>query len=347
MSVFSNSAFDEHENVHFWHDQASGLRAIIAIHSSARGPAAGGCRAWAYDSSDAALTDVLRLSRGMSYKNAMAGLNLGGGKAVILRQPGCEITDATMHSFGRFVDSLNGRYITAEDVGMSVSWMQTVATETRFVAGLPPKGDAAGGDPSPTTALGTYHGIRAAVARQLGKDSLRGLKIAVQGVGNVGMHLCELLAEDNCELWVADVNAERLAQANKRFDAKVVALDEILFQDVDVISPCALGAVLNRESIPKIKSRVIAGAANNQLATAADGQRLLDAGILYCPDYVINAGGIINVSSEYEGDVSQAEVVQQVEAIGPRLGEIFEQAARDKRSTSDIADEMARSLIGR
>lgn len=346
MSVFENSEFDQHEQVRFWYDAASGLRAIIAIHSRARGAAAGGCRAWHYTSDEAALTDVLRLSRGMSYKNAMAGLKLGGGKAVILKGEGEALTPESMQSFGRFVDSFQGSYVTAEDVGMSVEWMQTVASVTPYVAGLPPKEGEAGGDPSPKTAYGTFRGMEAAVRHRLGRESLQGLRVAVQGVGNVGFHLCRYLHEAGCSLVVADVNEARLDDAAREFDATIASLDSILFQDVDVVSPCALGAILSAESIPAIQAKVIAGAANNQLATDADGRLLVERGILYCPDYVINAGGIINVACEYEGNFTNSDVVSLVEKIGPRLSEIFRVSEERGQPTNEVADAMARSLIG-
>ena len=347
MSVFSSAAFDDHEEVHFCADRETGLRAIIAIHSLFRGPAAGGCRVWSYANDNAALTDVLRLARGMSYKNAMADLDLGGGKAVILRSPDADVTPEQLVRFGEFVDSLAGRYITAEDVGMSVEKMQQIARSTNHLAGLPSREGAAGGDPSPKTALGVFHGMGAAVSAHLQRDSLAGLRVAVQGVGHVGMWLCHFLHEAGAELIVADIVADRVAEAVQRFGARPVSLDAILAEDVDVVAPCALGGVLNRESIPALKARVVAGAANNQLATDADGQRLYDAGILYCPDYVINAGGIINVACEYEGNVTDAEVDKRVEAIASRLTEVFVRAGDREQPTNVVADDMARGLIGR
>lgn len=345
MAVFEDSAFDDHERVIFCRDAISGLKAIIAIHSTALGPAAGGCRLWQYPSDDAALHDVLRLSQGMSYKNAMAGLSFGGGKAVILKSPGFEATDALFEKFGDFVEQLNGSYITAEDVGMSVAIMQTIARRTRFVTGLPKKAGHAGGDPSPITAYGVFKGIEAAVRFKLGRDSVKDLKVAVQGVGNVGYSLCRYLAEAGARLVVADINEARVQAAREEFDAEAVLLDDILFQKVDVVSPCALGAVMTEQTIPRLQTPIVAGAANNQLETLADGKRLSDAGILYAPDYVINGGGIINVASEYHGTESDAEVIQLVEAIGPRLTRIFEKAAATGRPTNLIADEQARKII--
>ena len=345
MAVFEDSAFDDHERVIFCRDAATGLNAIIAIHSTALGPAAGGCRLWKYPSDDAALHDVLRLSQGMSYKNAMAGLSFGGGKAVILKSADFTGTDALFEKFGDFVEQLNGSYITAEDVGMSVAIMQTIARRTRFVTGLPKKAGHAGGDPSPITAYGVFKGIEAAVRFKLGRDTVEGLKVAVQGVGNVGYNLCRYLAAAGARLVVADINKARVQSAREEFGAEAAALDDILFQKVDVVSPCALGAVLTEQTIPRLQATIVAGAANNQLETLADGRRLSDAGVLYAPDYVINGGGIINVASEYRGTESDAEVMQLVEAIGPRLTRIFETAASTGRPTNVIADEQARKII--
>jgi leucine dehydrogenase len=345
MAVFEDSAFDDHERVIFCRDVATDLKAIIAIHSTALGPAAGGCRLWAYASDDEALHDVLRLSQGMSFKNAMAGLTFGGGKAVILKTKGFAGTEALYERFGDFVELLNGSYITAEDVGMSVEIMQTIARRTRFVTGLPQKAGQAGGDPSPKTAFGVFKGIEAAVRFKLSRDELKGLKVAVQGVGNVGYNLCRYLHEAGAKLIVADMNGARVEAACEEFGAEAVTLDEILFQQVDVLSPCALGAILNQQTIPKLKAAIVAGAANNQLETLADGQRLADAGILYAPDYVINGGGIINVASEYHGTEDDDEVMQSVAAIGPRLTRIFEEAVATGRPTNVIADGQARKII--
>ncbi|MEL7311094.1 MAG: Glu/Leu/Phe/Val dehydrogenase dimerization domain-containing protein [Pseudomonadota bacterium] len=347
MSVFDNLAFEQHERVLHCSDPVSGLKAIIAIHSTFRGPAAGGCRLWHYPDADAAVTDVLRLSRGMSYKNAMADLPLGGGKAVIMTGPERQVTDDQLSAFGRFVETLQGEYITAEDVGMSVAAMQTVASETNHVAGLPPEAGKAGGDPSPKTADGVFHGIRAAVKHSLQRDDLEGLKVAVQGVGNVGANLCRSLHAAGASLLVADIDAARVARICDECSAQPVALDEVLLSDVDVIAPCALGAVLDAPTIARLRARIVAGAANNQLASDSDGQLLFDAGILYAPDYVINAGGIINVACEYAGDETEETVDERVAQIGERLSAIFEQSERLGLPTNHIADSMARSLIGR
>ena len=345
MAACDDPAFDNHERVVFCRDAATGLKAIIAIHSTALGPAAGGCRLWNYESDDAALHDVLRLSQGMSYKNAMAGLDFGGGKAVIIKTPDFDGSEALYEKFGDFVEELNGEYITAEDVGMSVSIMETVARRTSHVTGLPRTDGRAGGDPSPKTAFGVFRGIEAAVHFKLDRADVSGLTVAVQGVGNVGYHLCRYLAGAGATLIVSDINEGRVKKVCEEFGATAAPLADILSQDADVLAPCALGAILNNQSIPKLKVAIVAGGANNQLETDADGQRLTDAGILYAPDYVINGGGIINVACEYAGGVDDAEVDQLVAAIGPRLKDIFEQAAESGKPTNVIADAQARQLI--
>ncbi len=345
MSVFDHPEFDHHEAVHFFDDPASGLKAIIALHSTALGPAAGGCRFWQYDVSADALTDVLRLSRGMTYKNAVAGLPFGGGKAVILKDSASTKSPELMRAFGRAVDSLSGQYVTAEDVGMSVDDMRIVQGETRHVSGLPQSGSAAGGDPSPWTALGVYLGIQAAVRARLGRDTVEGLKVAVQGVGHVGFHLCKLLHEAGAELLVADVSRENLRKLTGAVPVTEVSPREILFADVDVLSPCALGNVLDSQTIPRLKASVIAGAANNQLSVESDGDQLVERNILYAPDYVINAGGIISVAREYFEQGSEDEVRADVNRIPERLDDIFRKSADTGRATNRIADDIARRIV--
>jgi leucine dehydrogenase len=345
MTVFTNPAFDNHERVLFCRDEATGLCAIIAIHSTALGPAAGGTRLWTYESDDDALYDVLRLSQGMSYKNAMAGLKFGGGKAVIMKTADFEASDALFERFGAFVETLGGDYITAEDVGMSVEIMETIAHKTRFVSGLPLKSGKAGGDPSPKTAYGIYCGIQAAASAKFAREDLEGIRVAVQGVGHVGYYLCKLLHDAGATLLVSDLDEARVERACSEFGAEAVPGSEILSADVDVLAPCALGAILDAESIPGIQARIIAGGANNQLRRPEDGQRLADAGILYAPDYVINAGGIINVACEYFGDVDDEGVMDLVAQIGPRLAGIFEEAQRTGEPTNVIADRQARKII--
>ena len=347
MEIFDMREFDGHELVVFGNDARTGLRAIIAIHSTTLGPAAGGCRMRPYATTAEAVADVLRLSRGMSYKNAMAGLALGGGKAVIMGDSRKAKTAELFEAFGRLVDSLGGRYVTAEDVGTTITDMSNVARATRYVAGLGTAPGRAGGDPGPKTALGVHLGIKAAVKFRLGRSDLKGVKVAIQGLGGVGQHLCGLLAAEGAELFVADVQAAAVQRAQEQFKAHPVAVEEVLALDVDVLSPCALGAVLNSKAIPKLRARIVAGAANNQLAQDGDGAALQAASILYAPDYVINAGGIISVSREYQGGASEAQVIADIQAIPARLTEIFERARRENRPTNQVADHMARERLGK
>ena len=351
MDLFQMRDFDAHEQVTFGYDAASGLRALIAIHSTALGPSAGGCRMWPYPAFADAVADGLRLSRGMSYKNAMAELPFGGGKAVIIGDPR-EKTRQRMEAFARLVDSLGGRYITAEDVGTTTADMEQVANVTPFVSGLvrdagrgSDLGTPAGGDPGPKTALGVFLGLKAAVKFRLERASLEGVKIAVQGLGGVGHPLCRLLAAEGAVLRVADSRPGVAQRVCQELGALEVPADSILSQDVDVFSPCALGAIFDARSIPTLRARVIAGAANNQLARDEDGDALTRAGILYAPDYVINAGGIISVAREYEGGATSAQVKAEIERIPVRLTEIFERARRESRPTSAIADQMARERL--
>ncbi len=352
--LFDAPDFDAHEGVHWFADRATGLRAIIAVHSTHLGPAAGGCRFWDYASDGAALTDALRLSRGMSYKNAMAGLPLGGGKAVILKR---EHKDAALlEAFGSAIESLSGKYVTAEDVGMTDHDMTVIARKTRHVSGLPvspaaaggnPGTAAAGGNPGPSTAEGVFLGIRAAIRHKLGRDNFNGVHVAIQGLGSVGMALAERLHAAGAKLTVADIHPDRTARAARDLGADVAGIRAILATKADVLSPCALGAVLDETSIAALNVPIVAGAANNQLATPADGARVQARGILYAPDYVINAGGIINVAAEYLGAGDAASVTAAIARIEPRLADIFATADADGRSTDVVADAMARALIGR
>ena len=339
--------FDAHEEIHFVTDEKCGLKAIIAIHSTHLGPGAGGCRFWHYAMDEEGLTDALRLSRGMSYKNAMAGLPLGGGKTVILADEERTKTPDLLHAFGKAVDHLGGRYITAEDVGMSVSDMIEVRRVTQFVAGLPNSGSDVGGDPGPHTSLGVFLGIKAAVKRALGKDSLEGLHVALQGAGSVATGVALHAAAEGANLSIADVDsakAQKLAQAS---DGKVVSPEEILGLEADVFSPNALGAILTEETVSALKVPIVAGGANNQLATPEDGQRLQERGILYAPDYVINAGGIINVCTEYLGDGDASLVRERIEGIPVRLEQIWTESQATGRDPAAVADAMAQRLIGR
>ncbi|MES2057470.1 MAG: Glu/Leu/Phe/Val dehydrogenase dimerization domain-containing protein [Pseudomonadota bacterium] len=340
--------FDDHEGVHLFTDATSGLQAVIAIHSTKLGPAAGGVRFWHYADSDGAITDALRLSRGMSFKNAMAGLPMGGGKGVVLAaKPGDTITTAQLEAFGRAVDSLGGRYVTAEDVGMSEASMKTIATMTRHVSGLPVAAGSAGGDPGPYTAHGVYLGVKAAAKRGLGADSMKDVHVAIQGVGSVGGGLARLLARDGARLTLADVNADRARALAADLGGEVATTDAILGLQADIVSPNALGAILTEESIAALRTTVIAGGANNQLATREDGARLAARGILYAPDYVINAGGIINVGLEYLGQGDEAEVNARIAKIPERLIEVWDESDRSGAPASDVADMIAKRLIGR
>jgi leucine dehydrogenase len=336
MDPKSNLSFDNHEEVVFVGGEAQGYAGIIAVHSTAIGPAAGGCRIWDYDSADDALTDALRLSRGMTYKNAMADLPLGGGKAVIYRI-NTDRVDA-FQKFGEAVEKLNGRYITAEDVGASVADMRAIAGGTSYVAGIPKEHGQAGGDPSPMTALGTFVSINALLG-----GSVQGRTITVQGVGNVGFNLCRLLSEEGAKIVVADVNKANLQRA-EALDVEIAPVDQIHAVKADVFSPCALGAGLNVKTIPELGAPIICGAANNQLATEADGQRLVERGVTYAPDYVVNAGGIINVSAEYLGEA--ADVVEaRVRAIAPRLLRVLETAKSENLTPHQAADRIVREKL--
>ena len=339
--------FDDHEGVHLFRDAQAGLTAIIAIHSTHLGPAAGGARFWHYPDRADAVTDALRLSRGMSYKNAMAGLPMGGGKGVILADADRAKSPALLAAFGRAIESLGGRYVTAEDVGMSDADMQAIAGATRHVSGLPVGEGHAGGDPGPSTATGVFLGVKAAIRRALGKDSTRGVHVAIQGVGSVGGGLARLLAAEGARLTLADVDEGRARRLAEALGAEVVAPDAVLGLAADVVSPCALGAILTAESIAALQAPIVAGGANNQLATAAEGAALHARGILYAPDYVINAGGIINVSLEYLGHGDRAEVEARVAEIPGRLEQVWAESAASGRPASDVADAMARALIGR
>lgn len=339
--------FDAHEAVHFVTDEKSGLRAIIAMHSTHLGPAAGGSRFWHYEDDADALTDALRLSRGMSFKNAMAGLPLGGGKAVILADADRSKTPEKLAAFGRAVQGLGGRYVTAEDVGINVSDMIEVSRQTKFVAGLPVEQGEVGGDPGPHTALGVFLGIKAAVKRALGKDSVSGLHIALQGAGSVASGVAMHAAAEGARLSIADVDGARAEKLAGATGGTVVSPSAIMTLEADVFSPNALGAILSAETIPGLKVPVVAGAANNQLATAEDGQRLMQRGILYAPDYVINAGGIINVSTEYLKDGDASVVRRRIEGIPERLERIWAESQASGRDPAAVADAMAMKLIGR
>jgi leucine dehydrogenase len=339
--------FDAHEEIHFVTDEQCSLKAIIAVHSTHLGPAGGGVRFWHYAKDEDALTDALRLSRGMSYKNAMAGLPLGGGKAVILADEKRTKTPEMLHAFGKAVDGVGGRYVTAEDVGMNVADMVEVGRSTKYLAGLPNSAGDVGGDPGPHTSLGVFLGIKAAVKRALGRDNLNGLHIAMQGAGSVATGVALHACAEGAKLSIADVDQ---AKAQKLADAtggNLVSPEDILTLEADVVSPNALGAILNEQTIAALKTPIVAGGANNQLATGQDGERLHARGILYAPDYVINAGGIINVCTEYLGDGDASLVRQRIEGIPVRLEQIWAESQASGRDPASVADAMAQRLIGR
>ncbi|HEV7658403.1 MAG TPA: Glu/Leu/Phe/Val dehydrogenase dimerization domain-containing protein [Allosphingosinicella sp.] len=346
-SLWDFPDFDEHELVHFVTDPKTGLKAVIAVHSTHVGPGAGGTRFWHYAQPSDAIADALRLSRGMSYKNAMAGLPLGGGKAVILADEGRTKTPEMLAAFGRAVAGLCGRYVTAEDVGMSVADMVAISKETQYVAGLPVAEGAVGGDPGPHTSYGVFLGVKAAAKRALGKDSLNGLHIAIQGAGSVASGFARRAAAEGARLSIADVDQGRAQALAAETGGTVVGTDEIMTLEADVLSPNALGAILDAESIAALNVPIVAGGANNQMATRDDGDRVQARSILYAPDYVINAGGIINVSTEYLGDGDQAMVRRRIEAIPGRLEEIWRESADTGRNPARVAGDMARRLIGR
>ncbi|MGA6099462.1 Glu/Leu/Phe/Val dehydrogenase dimerization domain-containing protein [Stutzerimonas marianensis] len=344
MSVFTHPDFDAHEQVVFCHDQASGLKAIIAIHDTTLGPALGGCRMFPYVNDDEALRDVLRLSRGMTLKSSLAGLKLGGGKAVIIGDPHTGKSPALLHAMGDFVDSLGGRYITAADSGTGEPEMQAFAQRTRHVIGATPRatldGSIASGDPSPSTALGVFVGLKAAVRYRLGRDDLIGLKVAIQGVGHVGLGLARHLKEAGAQLWVSDIFDANVRTAVEELGACAVRPHDIYGLDVDVFAPCAMGGILNAETLTTLRAPVIAGAANNQLASPEIGAELQRRNCLYAPDYAINAGGIIDVYYQRVGG-SASHSDAHIRGIADTLRQIFERAAASGECTSVIADRLA------
>lgn len=330
------------EGLHVINDGESGLTGIIAIHSTNLGPAAGGCRFWHYAEQDQLISDAVRLARGMSYKNALAGLPLGGGKAVLQKPKGDFDREDYFRAFGKAVAQLEGNYITAEDVGTSVADMQVVRSQTRFVAGLEAENLRAGGDPSPWTALGVFESMKAAAS--FSGLSLRGATVAVQGTGNVGAALCRLLAREGAKLIVADIDEARAGALARELGSVQAGIDDILGADADILAPCALGAILNDRTIPTIRAGLVCGAANNQLEEERHGEALLSRGIVYAPDYVVNAGGIINVCAEYLGENTH-HVEARVNEIAPRLVRILEKARDQKLPSGVVADELARAKI--
>ena len=342
MSVFSHPDFDSHELVVFGADAGSGLRAIIAVHDTTLGPGVGGCRMYPYASDEAALMDVLRLSRGMTYKSALAGLPLGGGKSVIVGDPRKDKSPALLRAMGAFIDSLGGRYVAAEDSGTAPADLAVMAERTRHVSGLAAQDHA--GDPSPSTARGVFLGIRTAVRHRLGADSCAGLRVAIQGLGHVGFRLAALLREDGATVYGADVHAENVERARRELGLQAVDSRDILSLDVDVLAPCALGGVLNAQSIPALRAGIVAGAANNQLSTPADGARLAQRGILYCPDFLINAGGIIDVHYQRSG-LDRSGLPAHIQRIQDNLEEVLRRADSEQRPTDELAEALAREYL--
>jgi len=343
-SVFERMAVREHEQMVFCRDGSSGLAAVIAVHSTVLGPALGGCRMWPYANEGEAIEDVLRLSRGMTYKAAVAGLNLGGGKAVIMGDSRTQKTEALFRTFGRFVHSLGGRYITAEDVGTTVHDIEWVRMETPYATGIS-HGMGGSGDPSPMTAWGVYKGMKACAEKALGKDSLTGLRVAIQGLGNTGYHLARYLTADRVHLVVTDIDPARVDRVAKEFNAEPVAEDKIYDVDAEIFAPCALGAVVNDATFSRMKFKIIAGTANNVLEDEErHGQAVRKRGILYAPDFVINCGGLINVASELEG-YNVDKVRRQIDNVAGTLHEIFAVSDREGIPTIEAANRVAEQRI--
>ena len=350
MTLFDSPSFRGHEGVHAFYDEATGLKAIIAVHSTARGPAVGGCRMWSYASSEEALTDVLRLSRGMSYKNAVADLEMGGGKSVIIGDAKTQKSPELFQAFGRAINTLGGCYYSAEDVGVSVADIAEARKATEYVLGLS-DGPWGSGDPSPVTAEGVFRSTLVTAKRLWKQDDLNGLTVAVQGAaGHVGAYLAEKLHKAGARLIVTDINEKTLREVAERTNAEIVAPDAIYDVDAEIYAPCALGATLNPDTLPRLKVKAICGAANNQLATPDIGERLAAAGVLYAPDYVVNGGGIINVASELKarqtgGAYDPAWVEGKLVRLMETLDEVFERAASEGRPTHEVADAIAEARI--
>lgn len=342
--MFNHPDFDEHEGFHVFSDAKSGLQAIIAVHNTNRGSAAGGTRLWSYSNPQDAMTDALRLSKAMSYKNAMAGLDLGGGKGVILRPETKFDRKALFEAYGRAIEAVGGKYITAEDVGVSPDDMRVIKSQTDYVAGLD-EGPAASGDPSPVTAEGVFRSIKVAVRYQMGVESLKGLTVAVQGLGHVGYGLCERLHAAGVQLIVADINQAVLEHAKIELGAEIVDPEQIHAVEADVFSPCALGGPISTKTLPDIRASIIVGAANNQLADQHMGNACRQRGILYAPDYVVNAGGIINVAAEVSGTYDPKWVQSKLDELESTLQRVFEKSTELNISTHLVADEMARERL--
>jgi leucine dehydrogenase len=344
--IFKNPSFANHEQIVFCHDKDTGLKAIIAIHNTTLGPALGGTRMWNYKSESEALNDVLRLSRGMTHKAAISGLRLGGGKAVIFGDSKKDKTPEMFVKYGEFIESLNGKYITAEDVGTSTGDMVNIRKSTKHVTGLPEE-MGGGGDPSPVTAYGVYMGMKAAAKKKWGNDSLNGKKIAVQGIGHVGANLVRLISKENAKVFITDINQDSLNSVASQYNAEIVTPDVIYDLDMDIYAPCALGATLNTENINRLKCAIVSGAANNQLADEnVHGTMLTKKGILYAPDFLINAGGLINVFSELHG-YNREDALSHTQKIYDTTLEIFDKAQRENSTTVEAAISIAEDRIAK
>ena len=343
MNIFDYMQNYDYEQLVFCQDENSGLKAIICIHDTTLGPALGGTRMWPYKTEEEAIIDVLRLGRGMTYKNAAAGLNIGGGKAVIIGDPREHKSEELFRAFGRYIQGLNGRYITAEDVGTTVADMDMIHLETDYVTGVSPAFGSSG-NPSPVTAYGVYRGMKASAKLAYGSDSLSGRVVAVQGVGNVAYNLCRHLHEEGAHLIVTDINQENVDRAVNDFGAKAVGVNDIFSVECDIFSPCALGAIINDDTIPLLKAKVIAGAANNQLKEEKHGDMIHEMGLIYAPDYVINAGGVINVADELQG-YNRERALKKVETIYDTILKVYEIAERDGMPSYKAADRMAEERI--
>ncbi len=341
--VFETLDHTGHEQIVYCHNKDAGLKAIIAIHSTVLGPALGGTRMWNYATEQEALNDVLRLSRGMTYKNAVAGLNLGGGKAVIIGDASKDKSEALFRAFGQYVESLGGRYITAEDVGIDVNDMEYVYRETEYVTGVH-QVHGGSGDPSPFTAYGTLQGLMATLNKKYGDEEVGKYAYAVQGLGHVGMEFVKLLKERGAKIYVTDINQKLIDRAVDEYGAEAVGLDEIYDVPADVYSPCALGGTVNEQTLDRLKAKVICGAANNQLANNAIGDEVQKRGILYAPDYAVNAGGVMNVALELDG-YNRERAMRMMRTIYHNLGRIYEIADRDGIPTYQAADRMAEERI--
>ncbi|MBT3531087.1 MAG: Glu/Leu/Phe/Val dehydrogenase [Gammaproteobacteria bacterium] len=346
LDVSQHPEFDDHEELAECRDQESGLHAFIAIHNRKLGPALGGCRMWPYADREEAITDVLRLSRGMTYKSAISNLALGGGKAVIIGDPKKDKSDELLRAMGSFVNSLSGRFVTAEDSGTTVPDIQLMAQSTDHVAGIRYRAGAYGvqidGDPSPFTAYGVFVGMKTSVRHKLGKSNMKDLRVAIQGVGNVGRHLAKLLVEDGAKVYVADLYPAAIAAVLAECSVVPVEIEDIHKLDVDVFAPCALGGIINQQLLEEIKARIIVGAANNQLVDSEMGDKLQKAGMLYAPDYLVNSGGIIDIFYE-RGDYDFLKVRHHIEEIGETLHEIYKESQERGIATNKVADRIAES----